>query len=625
MRFGPTPAVVLALCAAAPAATAQDLITNPSFEHGWSGWQDVDPDKDATSISGHARTGEKSAKISKATGRFEQQITLAPGSDYMLRAAVKGPGSIGITLGAQDFTAASGSETEDWITLEVPFSSGDATEATIFGSHNGSEGRFDDFEITALSGPALDAAEQAAAGPVTYATIPGACERMSQLGVSSARDDGTHDGHGPELTIDGSFQPESRWSSKLEGKELVIDMGMPQTLKEIGIAFYKGNERQNFFALETSVNGTDFTPLMGRTASSGTTTAIERFDFDDRVARHIKLIGLGNASNEWNSVLEIQPWGCGMGEIAPTGDGSDAAEVAGISAYGLATGKPPAANFDLTNWKITLPVDEDGDGRADEISETLLANGWSDERYFYTDPVTGGMVFRVVGTGATTQNSSYSRAELREMLRGGDESIATRNEDGTPTANNWVLSSAPPEAQAAAGGVDGTMTATLAVNQVTRMGEGSRVGRVIIGQIHAKDGEPIRLYYRKLPTNKYGSVYYIHEREGRDDIYVPLIGDRSDFAENPADGIALDERFSYEIRVSGKEVDGTVHPILDVSITRDDGTTVSAPPLDMSDSDYSIAEEFMYFKAGAYSQNNSSPWPERDFDQVTFFALEARH
>ena len=37
--------------------------------------------------------------------------------------------------------------------------------------------------------------------------------------------------------------------------------------------------------------------------------------------------------------------------------------------------------------------------------------------------------------------------------------------------------------------------ATLAVNHVTTTGEKYQIGRVIIGQIHAKDDEPVRLYY----------------------------------------------------------------------------------------------------------------------------------
>lgn len=617
--------IALAAALLTTPALAEEGLRNPSFENGWSGWIDVDPGKDATAISGHAHTGAKSAKITKGTGRFEQAVALYPDSDYVLTAVVKGPGVIGVELDGAAITAMSETDSDVWVPLEIAFSTGSSVSGTIYGAHNGGEGRFDDFVLTPVSGPALEAANAEPEGPRDYATIPGACDRMSQLRIRSAADDGTHDGHGPEMAIDGDFDPASRWSSKMPGKELVLDMGMPQTLKEIGLAFYKGNERATYFAVATSQDGSDYLPLIERAESAGTTTAIERFDFDDRVVRFIKVIGQGNSSNEWNSIVEVQAYGCGFGEIASQGDGSDTAKVAGLSAYGLATDKPPAENFDLTNWKITLPVDADGDGRADEVSETLMAEGWTDSAFFYTDPATGGMVFRVSGGGATTQNSSYPRVELREMLRGGDESIPTRAGNGTPTKNNWVFSAAPGSAKALAGAVDGTMTARLAINQVTRLGDSSKLGRVIIGQIHAKDGEPIRLYYRKLPMNKFGSIYYIHERAGMDDIYVPIIGGREDGLANPEDGIALDEVFDYAISVSGKTVNGEVHPILNVSITRDDGTVIIAPPLDMVGSGYHVHDEFMYFKAGAYTQNNTSTWPERDFDQVTFYALAVRH
>ncbi len=616
---------LLAAVATGP-VLAQTEITNPSFEYEWSGWTDADPNKDATSISGHSNTGAKSAKITGETGRFEQEVTLYPDSEYIMRAVVKGPGQVGITVGEEVLSAASEGDGENWIPLEIAFATGaDTSSGILFGAHNGEEGRFDDFELEAVSGPALAAAEEAAKGPKVYATIPGGCENMSQLRIKSASDDGTNDGHTPEMTIDGDFTPESRWSSENTGKEIIFDMGMPQSLKEVGLAFYKGDERQTFVSVETSINGNDYSSLVERIQSSGTSLAIERFDFDDRPVRFIKVIGQGNSSNEWNSIVEFQAYGCGLGEMDSQGDGTEVSEASRKGMFDLFTDVPPAENIDLTAWKITLPVDQDGDGRADEIEERMLSAGWADEAFFYTDPATGGMVFRTFGGNATTQNSNYARSELREMIRAGDTSISTRNDDGTPTKNNWVFSSAPAEAQEAAGGVDGALNATLAVNQVTRLGEGSKIGRVIIGQIHAKDGEPIRLYYRKLPTNKYGSVYYIHELEGRDDIYVPIVGDRSDFAENPDDGIALDEVFSYEISVTGEEIEGKTHPMLNVSITRDDGTVIQAEPLDMVDSSYDIANEFMYFKAGAYSQNDSSPWPDRDYDQVTFFELEATH
>ena len=468
-------------------------------------------------------------------------------------------------------------------------------------------------------------ASVAALALASAATAQSGCSGMSQLQIVSATDDGDYDKtYAPANAIDHSFDPDSRWSSKGAGKTLTLDLGEAQLIKEAGLAFYKGDERLNMFRLEASEDGESFTEILGETTTEGGTTAIERVDVEDTQARYLRVVGLGNEGSEWNSVLEVQAYGCGSGEIAATGDGSEDARVANVSSYGLKTDVPPSENFDLSQWKITLPVDRDGDGKVDEIKENEL-QGWEDRAYFYTDPATGGMVFRAVPGGTTTQNSKYVRSELREMMRGGDTAIKTRIDDGTPNKNNWVFGSAPQEAQDLAGGVDGTMTAKLAVNQVTRLGEKGKVGRVIIGQIHAKDDEPIRLYYRKLPTNKFGSIYFAHEAVGQDDVYIDVIGDRGDFAGNPEDGIALDEVFSYEIRVASEEVDGTVRPMLYLTITRDDGTVVEAEPYDMTDSGYNHDKDFMYFKAGAYSQNNTTTWPERDFDQVTFYALDVTH
>jgi hypothetical protein len=87
----------------------------------------------------------------------------------------------------------------------------------------------------------------------------------------------------------------------------------------------------------------------------------------------------------------------------------------------------------------------------------------------------------------------------------------------------------------------------------------------------------------------------------------------------------LDEVFSYEIEVIGMPEGDSIIPMLHVKIIRDDGTEVVAEPFDMRDSGFSIEDEFMFFKAGAYSQNNSSPEPETDFDRVSFFALDYEH
>ncbi|MDB4261091.1 polysaccharide lyase family 7 protein [Porticoccaceae bacterium] len=290
-----------------------------------------------------------------------------------------------------------------------------------------------------------------------------------------------------------------------------------------------------------------------------------------------------------------------------------------IAASGLDPNVPPGQNFDLLGWYLSTP-EENSSGLSTRITEVDLAGGYEHPDYFWTSD-DGGMVFRVTNEGArTSSNTSYPRTELREMLRRGDTSISTRSSDGTPTRNNWVFSSAPASAQQAAGAVDGQLKATLAVNAVTTSGSSGRVGRVIVGQIHAKDDEPIRLYYRKLPQNQRGAIYAAHEINGGDDIYYEMIGSRSNSLSDPANGIALDELWSYEILAQGNQ--------LQVTIRSGDlyGAIIGTANIDMSASGYDIAQEFMYFKAGAYNQNNTSDGGlADDFSQVTFYQLEASH
>ncbi|MDC1211409.1 polysaccharide lyase family 7 protein [Porticoccaceae bacterium] len=286
---------------------------------------------------------------------------------------------------------------------------------------------------------------------------------------------------------------------------------------------------------------------------------------------------------------------------------------------GLDPSVPPGQNFDLLGWYLSTP-EENSSGLSTRIAEVDLAGGYEHPDYFWTSD-DGGMVFRVTNEGArTSSNTSYPRTELREMLRRGDTSISTRSSDGTPTRNNWVFSSAPASAQVAAGAVDGQLKATLAVNAVTTSGSSGRVGRVIVGQIHAKDDEPIRLYYRKLPQNESGSIYAAHEINGGDDIYYEMIGSKSNSLSDPADGIALNELWSYEILAQGNQ--------LEVTIRSGDlyGEVLGTANIDMSASGYDIAQEFMYFKAGAYNQNNTSDGGiADDYSQVTFYQLVASH
>ena len=289
-----------------------------------------------------------------------------------------------------------------------------------------------------------------------------------------------------------------------------------------------------------------------------------------------------------------------------------------VSAFGLDPALPPSGNFDLLGWKLDSP-EENSSGLSRTINEVDLANGFVHPDYFWT-AADGGMVFRVTNGGATTTTATSPRSELREMLRRGNNSISTRSADGTPNLNNWVFSSAPESAQQAAGAIDGEMKVTLAVNAVTTSGSTSRRGRIVVGQIHAKNDEPIRLYYRKLPGNTNGAIYAAHEINGGPDIYYEIIGDRGHNAPNPPAGIALDELWSYEILAIGNQ--------LTVTIRSGDltGPVIGTQIIDMSLSGYDVADDYVYFKAGLYNQNNTEDGGlGSDFAQVTFYALEVDH
>ena len=70
---------------------------------------------------------------------------------------------------------------------------------------------------------------------------------------------------------------------------------------------------------------------------------------------------------------------------------------------------PPSKNFDLSSWNLSIPTDNDGDGKADTIDEAQLNKGYQNEKYFFTGS-DGGMVFKVPIKGfKTSKNTKYTR------------------------------------------------------------------------------------------------------------------------------------------------------------------------------------------------------------------------
>ena len=70
----------------------------------------------------------------------------------------------------------------------------------------------------------------------------------------------------------------------------------------------------------------------------------------------------------------------------------------------------PADKFDLSHWSITLPVDDDENGKVDVVNEVDIQS-FHHSDYFYIDE-DGFMVFMSPNKASTTPNSTNARSEI---------------------------------------------------------------------------------------------------------------------------------------------------------------------------------------------------------------------
>jgi len=279
--------------------------------------------------------------------------------------------------------------------------------------------------------------------------------------------------------------------------------------------------------------------------------------------------------------------------------------------------KAPASEYDLSHWNITLPVDLNRDGKVDSISVKDIKK-YSHPDFFYLNDE-NHMVFVAPNKGALTKNTSNTRSELRYMLRGKNKKIKTNH-----ALNNFAVQANYNSDKF--GSVGGKMQATLQVDHVALNANNpdkKPAYSVVVGQIHAvkykgsdsKFGygnEPLKIYYKKWPHHKTGSVFWNYERNlpkndsNRRDISYPVWGQGWDIKDDPgAMGVALGEEFSYSVNVHKNimyltfESDGkpTIRHQINLANNVDANGKV-----DELDNPYAYGGDSLYFKAGAYNQ-----------------------
>ncbi len=182
----------------------------------------------------------------------------------------------------------------------------------------------------------------------------------------------------------------------------------------------------------------------------------------------------------------------------------------------------PSQVLDLTNWKLTLPINTDHSGNPDEIIQPELA-AFSLEPYFLR--VGNSVVFRANAGGATTSNSGYPRSELREMTNNGRDPARWSNTQGvhTMTIRQAITHLPDKKPHVVAGQIhddsDDVIEIRLEGTRLFVESDGKDVGLLdanyVLGavftvQVIARDGH-IYVHYNgepKVDYDKKGSDYY---------------------------------------------------------------------------------------------------------------------
>jgi hypothetical protein len=112
----------------------------------------------------------------------------------------------------------------------------------------------------------------------------------------------------------------------------------------------------------------------------------------------------------------------------------------------------PADLLDLSMWKITLPIDDDGSGTADEIKHPAIET-YSSEEWFHLNEAKDGVVFFANCGGATTSGSDYARSELRELESDGYTKAAWSSTEGVHTLTVTEAFTRLPEVRSKVSGI----------------------------------------------------------------------------------------------------------------------------------------------------------------------------
>ncbi|MFB9057177.1 polysaccharide lyase family 7 protein [Mariniflexile ostreae] len=255
----------------------------------------------------------------------------------------------------------------------------------------------------------------------------------------------------------------------------------------------------------------------------------------------------------------------------------------------------------MDQWRILC-----GDGTS---LKNLVDTEHKDFFYTSNDGKTDWVVYKTPNSGITSRTSNNTRTELGQI-------------------EQWM-----PE-------TGGRLTGALKVMQVSASGD-ARVAAsysVVIGQIHSMEGhenEPLKIFYKKFPGHTKGSVFWNYEINTEGDnskrwdystavwgYDMSVVGTSpTSYPEEPKDGIALGEEFTYDINVhdgimyltftsEGHDTKTFSKNLLKSEYVKHSDipqqilTLYAAIGRDGTERESAYAGEAQIFKQGAYNQTN---------------------
>ncbi|WNJ19702.1 polysaccharide lyase family 7 protein [Pontibacter sp. G13] len=573
-------------------------LDNPGFENNFTDWSDVDP----SAISGDAHTGSKSAKITGSGGEVSQSVSVTANTDYELRAWVLEKGTIGVDLGSS--TVEDGGDYSSWTQVSVSFNTGSATSIEIYGKYNGGTGRVDDFELWANSGSGGGGGGGGGGSTTELSVSTVTASADDGNGPANTRDGDLNtrwsaNGNGQYITFDlgSSKLVESVDIAWYKGDQRAADFEIwVGTTTNSLVKVYDSNSSGNTLALE-SYDVTDATGryvrVIGYGNSANSWNSITELDIygqdsgsgggDTTPPGNVSSLsanaGNGQVALSWNnpgdsdfSYVEVSYAG---GSQTTTGSSltitgltngtsytftAVAYDASGNGSSGQSVNATPSGGGgggtvyptdiipSLVEWKITLPVDANGDDSSNSTSASNRNNDAHEIKdnnlidyeyppYFYAS--NGEVYFRGHCAGATTSGSYYPRSELRQRVGGGD--------------NYWSVDDYQ------------YLQTNLRVTQVPVVKP-----EVSMVQIHGPSDEPLRVQYHA-------------------DIGVYIIWNES----NKDTGNALDYNLGEDLRVTVTVDNGDITCLIE---NLDQGTNYSRT--------WASSDNTGYFKVGCYTQSS---------------------